>query len=65
MAAGIVEAALPLEQLDDACLARAAQLAPLAKNRRVYGTMKEKLFGATPSINGTAGAAHLLKTAHH
>jgi len=65
MAAGIVEAALPLEQLDAACLARAAQLAPLAKNRRVYGTMKEKLFGAAPSINGTAGAAHLLKTAHH
>ena len=62
---GIVESAVPLDALYERVVQRAEQLAPLGKNRKVFGAMKEKLFGETPSINASAGAAHLLKTAHH
>ena len=62
---GIVESAVPLDSLYARAVQRAEQLAPLGKNRKVFGAMKEKLFGERPSINAPAGAAHLLKTAHH
>lgn len=64
-AAGFVEAAVPLEQLDDAVMTRAAELAPLAANRENYGWQKEVLYGENAALNGPHGAAHLLKTYGH
>jgi len=46
-------------------MTKAGALAHLGKNRKVYGTMKERLFGTNASIQQVHGAAHLLKNAHH
>ena len=59
--AGFVEAALPLEQLDDAAMTRAAELAPLGANRANYAWQKEALYGENAALNGPHGAAHMLK----
>lgn len=61
MQAGFVEAALPLEQLEDAAMTRAAELAPLAANRANYGWQKEAIYGENAALNGPHGAAHMLK----
>lgn len=61
VAAGFVEAALPLEDLHDAALTRAAELAPLATNRENYGGQKETLYGASAALNQVHGPAHMLK----
>ena len=63
--AGFVEQALPLDQLDDASMSRAAELAPLATNRENYGWQKEALYGENAALNGPHGAAHMLKNAAH
>lgn len=63
--AGIVSAACDLPDLLDQAMTKAGALAHLGKNRKVYGTMKERLFGANASIQQVHGAAHLLKNAHH
>lgn len=60
--AGFVEAALPLDQLQDAAMTRAAELAPLAANRQNYAWQKEALYGENAALNGPHGAAHMLKT---
>ncbi len=59
--AGFVEAALPLDQLNDAAMTRAAELAPLAANRENYGWQKEAIYGENAALNGPHGAAHMLK----
>ena len=59
--AGIVEAALPLEELKDAAMARAAELARLGANRKVYGQMKESIYGENAAINHPHGPAYMLK----
>lgn len=61
VAAGFVEAALPLEDLLDAAISRAAALAPLAINRANYGGQKETLYGENAALNQVHGAAHMLK----
>ena len=63
--AGFVEAAVPLDQLDDAAMTRAAELAPLAANRKNYGWQKETLYGENAVLNSPHGAAHLLKSYRH
>ncbi len=63
--AGFVEATGTQEELLELAVNRAAMLAPLGANRALYGGSKERLFGEQPSINNGAGAAHLLRTAHH
>lgn len=63
--AGFVEAALPLDQLDDAAMTRAAELAPLAANRENFGWQKETLYGENAALNSPHGPAHLLKTRGH
>lgn len=59
--AGIVEAALPIEELNDAAMARAAELARLGANREVFGRMKESIYGENAAINLEHGPAHMLK----
>lgn len=59
--AGIVEAALPLEELVDTAKARAAELARLGANRDVYGKMKESIYGENAAINHPHGPAYMLK----
>lgn len=61
VAAGFVEAALPLESLADAAMARAGELAPMASNRENYGGQKETLYGANAALNQVHGPAHMLK----
>lgn len=60
-AAGFVEAAVPLEELEDRAMTRAAELAPLAANRVGYGWMKEQIYGKDAALNQPDGAAHMLK----
>ena len=61
--AGIVQAITPLEELREAAVARAAELAPLAANRDNYGGQKEALFGENAVLNGPHGPAYMLKNA--
>ena len=61
--AGFVEAAVPLDELTDRAMTRAAELAPLANNRVGYGWMKEQIYGADAALNHPHGAAHMLR--HH
>lgn len=63
--AGIVQNVCSLETLLDDAKSKAAELAPLAKNREIYGGQKERLFGENAVLNGPHGAAHLLKTVGH
>lgn len=65
LAAGIVQETGSLEDLKDAALRRATLLAPLAANRDVFGGQKERLYGENAAINGTNGAAHMLKNQGH
>ena len=61
VAAGFVEAAVPLDQLQNAAMKRAAELAPLAANRRNFGWQKEALYGENAALNTPHGPAHMLK----
>ena len=61
VAAGFVEAAVPLDALDEAAVTRAGELAPLAANRANYGWQKEALYGENAALNSAHGAAHMLK----
>ena len=61
LAAGIVQQTASMEDLLHVASARAAELAKLGANRKVYGKMKESIFGEEPSINSPFGAAHQLK----
>ena len=58
---GIAEEALPLEKLLDRAVARGAELARLGANRKVYGRMKEAIYGENAAINNVHGPAHMLK----
>jgi len=64
-AAGFVEAAVPLEELEDRAMTRAAELAPLAANRVGYGWMKEQIYGEGAALNQPDGAAHMLKNSRN
>lgn len=56
--AGIVQAVTSLEELCEAAIARATEL---AANRDNYGGQKEALFGENAVLNGPHGPAHMLK----
>ena len=58
---GIASAAYPLSYLMSKAIQKAESLKHLGANRKVYQTMKERLFGQTAPINNVHGAAHLLK----
>ena len=59
--AGIVQAIEPMESLLDAATARAAELAPLAGNRKVFGGQKEAIYGENAVINSPHGPAYMLR----
>ncbi len=63
--AGFVEASVPLEELEDRAMTRAAELAPLAANRVGYGWMKEQIYGEGAALNQPDGAAHMLKNSRN
>jgi len=60
-AAGFVEEAVELDQVLPRAMERAAELAPLAVNRRNFGWQKETLYGTNAALNQPHGAAHMLK----
>jgi enoyl-CoA hydratase/carnithine racemase len=59
-AAGIVQQTEPLDNLMPAAMRRAAELAKLGANRKVYGKMKQAIYGENPSINNVHGPAYML-----
>lgn len=63
LAAGVVQGIADLDGLLPKAMAKAEELAPLGENRKVFGTMKERLYGENAAINTPHGPAHLLKTA--
>ena len=63
LAAGIVQKIAPLDDVIGSAVTRAGELARLGSNRKVYGEMKERLFGENAAINNVNGAAHMLKNA--
>ena len=59
--AGFVESAVPLEDLRQAAMTRAIELAPLAAHRKNFGWQKEAIYGENAALNTPHGAAHMLK----
>ena len=63
VASGVAQQAHPLESLLENAISRAAELARLGANRKVYGRMKESIYGENAAINNPHGPAHMLKNA--
>ena len=63
VASGVAQQAYPLGSLLDNAISRAAELARLGANRKVYGRMKESIYGENAAINNVHGPAHMLKNA--
>ncbi len=63
LAAGIVSKTASVDELLDAALKRATELAPLGANRAAFGAQKESMFGESAALNEPHGAAHMLKHA--
>jgi enoyl-CoA hydratase/carnithine racemase len=63
VASGVAQQAYPLDSLLDNAISRAAELARLGANRKVYGRMKESIYGENAAINNAHGPAHMLKNA--
>jgi len=63
VASGVAQQAYPLDSLLDNAISRAAELARLGANRKVYGRMKESIYGENAAINNPHGPAHMLKNA--
>lgn len=59
--AGFVHEVAAEGELLGVAIDKARQLAPLGANRELFAQSKERIFGENPSINGEAGAAHLLR----
>jgi enoyl-CoA hydratase/carnithine racemase len=61
LAAGVIQRAAPREQVLAVAVDEARRLAPLAKNRAVFGWMKEHIYGENAAINGVHGPAYMLR----
>lgn len=61
LAAGVVQQTATMDDLMDVAGRRATELARLGANRKVYGRMKEAIYGENPSINSPFGPAHQLR----
>ena len=64
MGAGIVHATADLVSLLDAAMRKAGELARLGANRKVYGGMKERIYGENSALDASHGAGYLLKNAN-
>ena len=60
LAAGIVQQIEPLAKLLDAATRRATELTRLGANRKIYGKMKEAIYGENAPINNVHGPAYML-----
>jgi len=58
--AGIAQKSEPLESLVTASVNRAAELAHLGANRKVFGKMKQAIYGENAAINHPHGPAYML-----
>lgn len=63
VAAGVAQNSATLDSLLESAIARGQELARLGENRKVYGQMKESIYGEDAAINNTHGPAHMLKNA--
>jgi enoyl-CoA hydratase/carnithine racemase len=63
LAAGMVQAIAPLDDLQALTEARARELAPLGANRDAYGGQKEMLYGESAVLQDVHGPAHMLRNA--
>ncbi len=61
LSVGIVQQVASAENLLGLATRRAAELAPLAANREVFGNQKEAIYGENAVINSPFGPAHMLK----
>ena len=61
--AGIVQQIEPLENLLDAAMKRAGEMARLGANRDVFGKMKAAIYGENAAINQPHGPAYMLSNA--
>ena len=59
--AGIIQGVSSLDDLPNIAFEKASELAPLAKNRDLYASQKEMLYGENAAINLNHGPAHMLK----
>jgi len=65
LAAGIVQATGSADALLESAQRRAAELAPLGANRKLYGGQKEAIYGENAILNGPHGAAWMLRNLDH
>ena len=65
LAAGIVQATAGFDEVPASAGRRAAELAPLGANRKLYGGQKEAIFGENAILNGPHGAAWMLRNLDH
>jgi len=63
LAAGIVQQIGELDGLLAMAQRKAAELAPLGANRKVFGAQKELLYGESAVINNLQGPAYMLRNA--
>ncbi len=61
LAAGIVQQTASLETLLETAVQRAAELAPLGANRKVYRAQKESMYGENAALNHPHGPAYMLR----
>ncbi|MEM7324932.1 MAG: enoyl-CoA hydratase-related protein [Actinomycetota bacterium] len=62
-AAGFVEATVPLDQVLQKTMERAAAIAGFGANREKYGWQKQALYGEHSILNQPYGPAHVLRNA--
>lgn len=61
LTAGIVQQIASQDTLLSVAVQRATELAPLAANRKIFGTQKEQIYGENSAINGPDGPAYMLR----
>jgi enoyl-CoA hydratase/carnithine racemase len=61
VAAGIVQHAVDADAVLATALERARQLAPLGRDRALFQGQKERIHGERSALDGTPGAAHMLR----
>ena len=59
--AGIIQGNGLFEELPKMAIDKAKEIAPLARDRKLYAKQKEMLYGENSAINLQHGPAHMLK----
>lgn len=58
--AGVAQKSEPLDTLLESSIKRASELARLGANRKVYGKLKQSIYGENAAINQPHGPAYML-----